>query len=213
MKYFLLWMLAALVVFNAGCEQAYYGTMEKFGVHKRDILVERVEESKDAQQQAKEQFSSALERFSEVLGFQGGELEEKYDALKEQYDKSKARAERVSSRIRQVEDVAEDLFDEWSDEIELYTNEDMKRTSKQTLERTRDNYEQLIRAMKKAESKMLPVLDAFRDQVLFLKHNLNAQAVASLKSELVSIEADIAVLIKEMEASIAEADEFIKQMK
>jgi hypothetical protein len=66
--------------------------------------------------------------------------------------------------------------------------------------------------MKRAESKIAPVLSAFRDQVLFLKHNLNAQAVASLREELVSVEADIASLIKEMEASIAEADAFIGAM-
>jgi hypothetical protein len=32
--------------------------------------------------------------------------------------------------------------------------------------------------MLKAEQKIQPVLGAFRDQVLFLKHNLNANAIA-----------------------------------
>ncbi|MHC4122247.1 MAG: DUF2959 family protein [Planctomycetota bacterium] len=71
---------------------------------------------------------------------------------------------------------------------------------------------QLINAMKRAETKIEPVLSAFRDQVLFLKHNLNAQAIASLHDELASVEADIASLIKEMEASIAEANAFIEAM-
>jgi len=51
-----------------------------------------------------------------------------------------------------------------------------------------------------------------RDQVLFLKHNLNAKAIASLQEEFGSIKADIAVLISDMEASISEADEFIASM-
>jgi hypothetical protein len=59
---------------------------------------------------------------------------------------------------------------------------------------------------------MNPVLAAFKDQVLFLKHNLNAQAIASLGSTATQIEGDVARLIKEMEASIGEADDFIKQM-
>jgi hypothetical protein len=66
--------------------------------------------------------------------------------------------------------------------------------------------------MKRAEKKIAPVLSAFRDQVLFLKHNLNAQAVASLQGELVSIESDVASLIREMEASINEADSFIQSL-
>ena len=67
--------------------------------------------------------------------------------------------------------------------------------------------------MKRAERKIDPVLSAFQDQVLYLKHNLNAQAIASLQSELASIEIDVARLIKEMEASIKEADSFIRTME
>jgi hypothetical protein len=57
------------------------------------------------------------------------------------------------------------------------------------------------------------VLAAFRDQVLFLKHNLNAQAVASLSAELDSIEIGVARLINEMNVSIAEADRFIAELR
>ena len=35
--------------------------------------------------------------------------------------------------------------------------------------------------MRLAESRIEPVLKSFRDQVLFLKHNLNAKAIASLR--------------------------------
>ena len=56
---------------------------------------------------------------------------------------------------------------------------------------------------------MDPVLAKFKDQVLFLKHNLNAQAISSLKGELVSVEGNVELLIKELNASIKEADAFI----
>jgi hypothetical protein len=59
---------------------------------------------------------------------------------------------------------------------------------------------------------MQPVLNTFQDQVLFLKHNLNARAVASLREEFGAIENDIVALIKDMEASIAKADEFIEDL-
>jgi len=51
------------------------------------------------------------------------------------------------------------------------------------------------------------------DHVLYLKHNRNAQAIASLKGEAVSIQNDIARLIEELNASIQQADSFIKQMQ
>jgi hypothetical protein len=66
--------------------------------------------------------------------------------------------------------------------------------------------------MRAAEQKMQPVLVAFNDQVLFLKHNLNAQAIASLQTTAAGIETDVNRLIEDMEKSIAEANSFIEEM-
>lgn len=196
----------------AGCQDAYYKTMEAFGHHKRDLLVDRVEDARDTQQDAKEQFQSALEKFSAVMNFSGGKLEEKYKELKTELERSESKAKAVRENIEDVEDVSNALFKEWESELSQYSNDNLRRASELKLEQTRLRYSQLIEVMKRAESKIDPVLLAFRDQVLFLKHNLNAQAIASLHDELASVEADIALLIKEMEASITEADAFIKAM-
>jgi uncharacterized protein YhaN len=195
-----------------GCESIYYSTMETFGKHKRDILVDRVEDARDAQQDAKEQFKSALEQFSTVVNVPASDLQDKYDKLKAELDKSESKAKDVSKRIEDVESVSKALFKEWESELDQYTNKDLRRASEQKLIQTQTRCDQLISAMKQAESKIAPVLSAFRDQVLFLKHNLNAQAVASLQGELVTIESDVASLIKEMDASIAEANAFINSM-
>jgi hypothetical protein len=203
----------AVIFLLLGCESTYYKTMETMGYHKRDIMVDRVEDARDAQEEAKEQFESALEKFSSVLGFHGGDLEEKYDQLKDEYDESLIKADAVRSRIAAVENVAEDLFAEWQEELNQYTSSSLRKSSARKLKETKSKYAQLIGAMKRAERKIDPVLSAFQDQVLYLKHNLNAQAIASLQSELASIETDVARLIKEMEASIKEADAFISSME
>jgi Protein of unknown function (DUF2959) len=208
------WVVAiAVICLMCGCESAYYKTMETMGYHKRDIMVDRVQDARDAQKEAKEQFESALEKFSSVLGFQGGNLEEKYDQLKNEYEESATKANAVRSRIAAVENVAVDLFAEWQEELNQYTSSSLRRSSARKLQETKNKYAQLIGAMKRAEKKIDPVLSAFKDQVLYLKHNLNAQAIASLQSELASIETDVARLIKEMEASIKEADSFISTMQ
>ena len=206
-----IYFIAAAVLLS-GCQSAYYKTMETFGKHKRDILVSRVGNARDAQEEAKEQFQSALEKFTSVVNVPGSKLQYKYYELKGELDHSETKAQAVSKRIADVESVAEDLFDEWQTELDKYTDRDLRRTSAQKLKETQAQYEQLIGAMKQAEKKIEPVLSAFRDQVLFLKHNLNAQAVASLQDELVSIESNVAALVKEMNASIAEANTFISSM-
>ncbi|MEC4673115.1 MAG: DUF2959 domain-containing protein [Nitrospirota bacterium] len=205
-------VITFFLVSVVGCQTMYYNTMEKLGYHKRDLLVSDVEKARDAQQEAKEQFKSALERFSSVLNFKGGELQDKYNTLNSEYERSERKAKAVRDRIASVEDVSDALFEEWDMELRQYSNATLRRTSEQKLKQTRQQYGQLIKAMKRAEAKMTPVMAAFKDQVLFLKHNLNAQAIASLKSELASVEHNISALIKEMEASIKEADSFLSAM-
>lgn len=203
---------AATLVLTSGCGGLYYGTMEKLGVHKREIFVDRVQGARDAQEDTKEQFSSALERFTTVLDIEGGSLEVKYTALKRELEKCEDRANKLHERIGAVEDVSRALFKEWEKELRQYSSPTLRASSKTKLDTTRRQYAQLIRAMRKAERKIDPVIKAFRDQVLFLKHNLNAQAVASLKGEFSNMEDDIAALVMDMEASITEADAFIKSL-
>ncbi|MHC4416595.1 MAG: DUF2959 domain-containing protein [Planctomycetota bacterium] len=205
-------LLVAVVHFLGACQNLYYGTMEKLGQHKRDILVSRVEATRDDQEAAKEQFRSALDRFSEVVAFEGGDLRAKYDRLTDELERSEAKAASVRRRIAKTEEVAEALFDEWETELAQYSSDDLRRRSERALRDTQERYRLLITTMKRAEGKMEPVLVAFRDHVLFLKHNLNAQAVAALQGDVVRLESDISELIADMEAAISEADAFIAMM-
>ena len=169
--------MAAIVLLTA-CQSAYYGAMERLGVAKRDIMVDRVEEAQDAQQEGQEQFQNALEQFRSVVNFDGGDLQQVYDRLDAEFQRSEQAADRIRDRIEAVEDVADALFDEWEDELDLYTNQQLRRDSEQQLRATRDRYDQLARAMQRSEATLDPVLDSLRDNVLYLKHNLNARAIA-----------------------------------
>ena len=205
-------LLLPLLLWLGGCESTYYAAMEKVGLEKRDILVDRVEDARDAQEDAQEQFTTALERYSALVDFDGGELQDVYENLNDEYEASEAAAERVRGRIDAIEDVAGDLFDEWEDELAQYSSASLRRDSEAKLRDTRRRYEQLIAAMRRAETRMDPVLDALRDNVLYLKHNLNARAIASLDDTVLELEGEVDRLIEEMNASIAEANAFIESM-
>ena len=205
--------LAFMLALLAGCASTYYQAMEGMGFEKRDILVDRVEEARDAQDAASEQFASALEQFRSTVNFDGGDLEKTYDRLNAAYEKSVADADEVTIRINSVQKVAEDLFDEWEDELDKYSRADLRKDSAALLSDTRARYKQLMTAMRRAESSMKPVLTAFQDQVLVLKHNLNARAIGGLRNELAGIERDTATLIAQMQKSIAEANAFIESME
>ena len=209
MKPFPVLVLVALLPLLGGCRSAYYRTLETFGVHKRDLLVERVEEGKEQQQEAQEQFQSTFERFKAITGVDAGEIETVYAGLAGELERCESEARQVASRIRGIEAVAGDLFDEWEREIDQLSSPDLRRKSADKLENSRRTYRGFLAAMKRAESTMEPVLVAFRDQVLYLKHNLNARAIADLESTVLEIEDDVARLIADMQASIEEAERFL----
>jgi membrane-bound lytic murein transglycosylase B len=205
-------LCAAFLLATVGCRSTIYSTYEKFGVYKRDLLKKRVIAARNEEKEAGEQFKDALTKLRELYGNQNTPLEKTYDQLKSEYDASVAKADAVRKRVRDMETVAGDLFVEWEKEIKEISSESMRASSREQLRQTRSRYEEMHASLKRAEESMAPVLVKFRDHVLFLKHNLNAQAIASLKGESVSIQNDIARLIEEMNRSIQQADTFIKQM-
>ncbi len=178
----------------------------------RDVLVDRVEDVRDVQLETTEEFKSALEKFRSVVNFEGGELEVKFNTLSAALEDSEKAAGNISSKVDKVVTASNRLLEEWREELDAYHDAKLRRRAEQQFDQTRTHAKQLITAMRKAESKTEPVLAAFRDQVLFLKHNLNMQAITALTDETAQIEQDIAALIKDMEASIAEANAFIQSM-
>lgn len=205
--------LTTIIFGLSSCSSVYYGTMEKMGVHKRDIMVDRVQEARDTQREAKEQFLTAMEQFKSVVNFQGGNLEKEYNKLNATLKNTEAEAANVRNRIDAVEDVSEALFSEWRAEIKQYSSDSLGQASQRKYVVTQMKYEGLIQAMKKAEAKLEPALVPLRDQVLFMKHNLNARAITGLSNEVISVQTNVDRLVRDMESAIAEADKFIAALK
>ncbi len=204
---------AVLILSVAGCSSVYYAAYEKVGVYKRDLLKKSVVAARDDQKQAQEQFKDALTRLKEITKFDGGEAEKAYKSLKSEYDDCVKRADAVHKRVREVETVSTDMFAEWEKENDQISTPSLRDASRQQLLDTKQKYSELHAALASAEQTMPPVLRQFNDYVLYLKHNLNAQAIASLKGEATSIQTEIGKLLESMNKSIARADEFVKTMK
>ncbi|RTR29348.1 DUF2959 domain-containing protein [Shewanella atlantica] len=213
MKKYISIAIIATSLLLTGCQSAYYGAMEKVGYHKRDIMVDRVEDAKESQEDAQKQFSSALEEMQALLNHDGGDLESAYNKAKDEYESAQDAADDVTNRIDKVEDVAEALFDEWQSEIGEISKASLRRNSETKLRETKRSYNQLVKSMRRAESKMPPVLTAMKDNMLYLKHNLNAQAIGAIKGEFTSLQTDISGLIKEMNKSIEESNKFIASLE
>ena len=205
----LFFLLAGILLFLSGCSTVYYSAMEKIGKEKRHILIDNVEDVQESQTKAQKEFKDALTKIKELYGFDGGDLETFYNKLKDSYEDCDSRADQIEKRIHAVKQVAGDLFSEWEGEIAQINDIKLKNSSKRSLRDARIKYRKLEKVMSKSTKRMYPVITKLKDYVLYLKHNLNARAVGSLGGEVVSIEKDVTQLIKDMNASIKEAEAFI----
>jgi Skp family chaperone for outer membrane proteins len=202
-----------MLVLLTACQSAYYQAADKMGYHKREILVDRVADGRDAQVEAEQQFQSAQQQLLTLIDYDGGDLQRVYEELDSEFEAAQDAADEVRERIDAIEHVAEALFDEWADELEQYSNTRLKADSQRKLKQTQRRYGALIKTMRLSEQRMQPVLAALRDNVLYLKHNLNAKAVAALRPEFDKLDRDIDLLIAEMQNAITSSNEFIDSLK
>lgn len=205
-------LLLLVAVALTGCTRTYYKAMATLGKEKRDILISRVKDSRKDQQQAKEQIKTTMEKFQELTGFQGGSLEKNYKELNGQYEKAADSAQKLHDRIESIDQVSGDMFREWQKEIDSMDNRKLKQQSADMLRQARLQEASYLKSMRLTEARMTPVLKAFHDQVLFLKHNLNARAIGSLKGTSARISTDVDVLLTQIDGSMAQADSLINSL-
>lgn len=205
--------LLTILAFLTGCQTTYYAVWEKLGKEKRHLLCDQVEKSREDQSKASEQFKDALTRLKEMYGLDGGNLENMYDRLSSDYEDCENRAAIIDERIERLHRIAQDLFEEWRQEIDQIQRASFRSKSTEKLKLTQTRYARMESALKICRKRMTPVLGNLRDYVLFLKHNLNAQAIGSLKSEVFSIEIDVDRLIRDIHKSIDAADTFLKEFE
>jgi len=209
----LLILLMVCLPLLASCNSLYFSALEKIGIEKRDLFIKRIRAARDSQVEAKEQFKNALEEYRSVVSVEGGDLGRKYDQLSSSLEKSEAIAKEVNNRRIKVRDVAVSLFKEWKSELSDYSNQELRRDSEKKLEKAKMEYASMMASMRIASDKLEPALKPLRDNVLYLKHNLNAKAIMALNAEVVKIEEKVDVLLEELTRSIADADDYVKRME
>jgi len=202
-----------LLITLTGCASVQYSALEKVGIHKRDILVDRVEDARDAQTETREQLVTAYEELSALVGHEGGELEKKYERLSKEVERSRKATQVLDEHLSDIDRVSQDLFDEWESELNLYSSATLKADQKRKLVLARRQFMTMRDRMQTARNRVDPVMAVLTDNVLFLKHSLNAQALAALRGQTAVLEGQVDALIRDMQVAIEEADAFISRMR
>ena len=205
----------SLIVFAlllSGCHSTYYKAMSTLGKEKRDILVSRIKDAKKDQDQTKQKLQTTMESFQALTGFKGGSLEKSYKRLNSDYESAASQAGKLHEKIQSIDQVSNDLFKEWQGEISAMDNGKLKSQDTVMLRNAKTRQATYMRAMHRTEDQIEPVLKAFHDQGLFLKPNLNARAIGSLKNTSAGLQSDVAGLVQSIDSSSQEADKLISSL-
>ena len=203
----------SILLMMTGCASVQYSALEKVGIHKRDILVDRVEDARDAQAATRETVVTAYEELSALVGHEGGSLEAKYKRLNNEVERSRQATDDLDDHLTDIDRVSEDLFEEWESELDLYSNASLRTDQENKLKLARRQFSLMRERMQTARDRVDPVMAILSDNVLFLKHSLNAQALAALRGQASILEGQVDDLIRDMQVAIEEADAFISRMR
>ncbi len=197
----------------AGCSSVQYSALETVGIHKRDLLVDNVEDARDSQAETREQLVTAYEELTALIGFDGGELEAHYKRLSKEVERSQDAIDELDGHLEDIDRVSRDLFKEWEAELDLYNNASLRADQAQKLSLSRKQFRTMRDRMQRARDRVDPVMAVLNDNVLYLKHSLNAQALDALRGQATLLEGQVDALIRDMQAAIDEADAFIANMR
>lgn len=209
MRPFLLFIALLL----AGCQSPYLSMMEKAGIPKREILAHRIEDARDAQIKARYQFNRTLERYRQALNASSADQATQLAELQRDYAASQQAADAVKPRVGQVEAVAQAVFDDWERELDQYQSPALRDASAQQLQQAREQYRLLIGKMRSAQSKVLPALGALNDQLLYLRHQQNAQVIGGLQQNYSTVSGTVEPLLTDLQRSIEGAGGLIQRLQ
>ncbi len=209
------WMaiLTGMVLGAMGCNNSLgYNLQEAMGTPKRQVMVSRVQDTRDSMKDTKKAFASALQQFGSVYKEGGSKLENKYVILKKEYENCNSKASELRRQIANVKSIGQVLFAEWQKELDQFTNEQMRKLSETKMQQTREKYVAMTTGMDRVSARMTPALNSMNDQLLNIKHSLNALITVSLEEELIQLRTHTDSLMAEIDSAVEHCNTFIGSM-
>lgn len=207
-------MLVALVpccLAVAGCanlEATFFQPKDSLALV--DDLSDRIEEVHVASEVAKERMTAAVETLRSIVSpdFRGDGLSA-HAELTRAIEQSEEQAEVFRERVADMKDTAKELFDRWASDLEGFTNAEMRQHSQRRLEETRTRYQAIVAAVDPAQWSYDAVNRSLGDHALFLGHDFNRAAVASLRPGVDSLVAQGGELESRLVLGMTAAKEYL----
>jgi hypothetical protein len=183
----------------SGCQSVHRAASERFSLARQDSLVREIDRASRLHQATADQLGVALETYQYVLDPEEFSLRERYELLSREYVRAERLAADTRERIEDMEHAARAHFVDWENRLYEYTDPVIRNASRQQLDASRQEYERVVTHVRRTETRTNRVIQAFGDQVRFLRHNLNQQAIGALRNPATELQLEVTDLMEEMQ--------------
>jgi len=183
------------------------------GVKRVEQLVKSAGSTVQAIGDAKLQFIKTIDVYNSILAEDAKDRKKLYKKLQSEMAATQEKRAEVGRRADHMRLEAGIVFKSWADSTVGIESPDLRKRSEERLEKTKDRCAEIQSAGQSAVDVYAPVMKALQDQVTYLGHDLNAEAVASLKPDAEKVNAQAQELTKRLDEAIAVANQNINALR
>jgi hypothetical protein len=147
-----------------------------------------------------------MDVYNALMADEAKDRKKLYNSLQKEMENTEKRRATIGEVAATMSAEADTLFKQWTDSAAAIENADLRKKSEERLAATKASYAEIGTVGQKASDLYGPFMKDLQDQVTFLGHDLNAEAVASLKPEAAKINEAASKLIQSIDDTITTAN-------
>jgi hypothetical protein len=188
-----------------------FAVQDSEGLSRVDQLLNHVEHVQVEAVVTKERAHAALGSLQAVVapGFQGDPVAAHLQ-LVQIIEQSLDQALAFRDSVEPLQEVGEDVFEQWTADLESFGNSAMRQRSQARLEETRSRYQDISAAAVSAQLNLDALNADLSDYALFLQHDFNAASVAMISGEVETLGERLRELDRRLDACAVACQAYVE---
>jgi hypothetical protein len=181
-------------------------------LRKVDNLVERIERVHLESELSKARMREGLASLAQVADpNMKGDVSIAYADFVKTVEASEKQAKALRAAVEPMKRSAKPFFQQWSDDLQDFTDQKMRKRSRTRLNETRERYEAIVAAVDPALAGYELFNQSMRDNMLFLGNDFNPTSVAMVRGDVRSLTRQAAELDGYFDACLDAARAYVQQ--
>jgi hypothetical protein len=189
------------------------GSAQDEGVKQVEQLIKKANAGVESINDTKLQLQKTMEAYNAVLAPDVKDRRDAYKKLQKEVATTEKKRAMVSTRNGEMNVEAGRLFKNWEGSTAAIQDPELRQRSQQRLGQAKARYSEIETNGQGAARLYTPFMKALQDQVTYLGHDLNPEAVATLKPEADKLNAQAKELYSAIDKTTAAANNNISQLR